>query len=93
MEPGNADLLEQPAQELLQQVQDQPHYAWLAEPVARLVQDLGNYLGQGGLPQGVAREQLLTALADLSPVLRRPTARRRSIIPRRARTRRCHPVN
>ena len=65
------NLLEQPARELLAQVQDQPHYDWLAEPVSRLVQDLGDQLGTGGLPQGVARQRLLTALEGLSPILRR----------------------
>ncbi len=64
-------LLDQPTRELVQKVQDQPQYLWLAEPVARLAQDLSDYLGQGGLPPGVARERLLNALEGLSPVLRR----------------------
>ncbi len=64
-------LLEQPARELLQQVQDRPQYNWLAEPVARLVQSLDEFSRQGGLLQGVERTRLLTALEDLSPVLRR----------------------
>ncbi len=68
-------LLEPPARELSRQVQDQPHYIWLAEPVARLVQGLDDYLEQGGLPQGVGRQRLLTALEELSPVLRRADSR------------------
>ncbi|HYQ92778.1 MAG TPA: EAL domain-containing protein, partial [Candidatus Competibacteraceae bacterium] len=65
------NLLDQPTQELVQRIQDQPQYQWFAEPVARLSQSLNDYLGQGGLPQGVARERLLSALEGMNPVLRR----------------------
>ncbi|MFO1428958.1 MAG: EAL domain-containing protein [Candidatus Competibacteraceae bacterium] len=74
-------LLEQPTRELVQQVQDQPQYLWLAQPVTHLAQELSACLGQGGLPQGVARERLLSALDGLSPVLRRVDSRTSELKP------------
>jgi diguanylate cyclase (GGDEF)-like protein len=61
----NLALLDQAARDLLQIVQDPPHYARIAATVSRLAQQTGACLSHGQLPQGVAREELLATLDDL----------------------------
>jgi diguanylate cyclase (GGDEF)-like protein len=80
----NFVLLEQGGRDLLKIVQELPPHAWLTDAVSRLLQQVGDCLKSGQLPQGVAREQLLAVLDELSGALLQVDARVAESPPRQA---------
>lgn len=61
--------LERAAQQLLEQTRNQSEYAWIAGLTERLLEPLRETLSGGRLPEGLAREQLLSLLDDLYKLL------------------------
>ncbi len=65
----NIVALDQAARQLSDLVQGQAEYAWIADLVSRLLEQLSECLKGGRLPQGLAREHLLTLLDALQRLL------------------------